>query len=494
MNCDKLIETKYMNPLKKLASETVIYGIPTIVARFLNWLLVPLYTSIFAPEKYGVVVTIMAYNAVLLALLTYGMETGYFRFASKNKDDSVFGTIITSLFITSGIFLTVICFNIDSILNFLNLEIQKEWIIFMALVLILDAICSIPFAKLRLKSKAKRFALIRSLNILSNILFNLSFLVLFPFIEKNYNIDIPFFDINYGIGYIFVSFLLSSILTFVLLIPEFFDEKLKFSFNFYKKVLKYSLPILIVSIAGMINLNLDKILLPYLLNSDEAIKLTGIYGANIKLAVIITLFVQAFRFAFEPFFFSLNKGKDSNKVYIQVLNLFTAFGLFVFLSVMFYIDKLIFFIDKDYHEGVIILPWVLLANLFSGIYYSLSLWYKLSDKTYFGAIMALIGSVITISLNILLIPKFGYMGCAYALFFCFFSMALLSYFLGQKYYPINYNIKRIIFYFISALIIYFLSKYIVIDNVWLKMLLKTPLLFIFIFLVLYKEKLFIFKK
>lgn len=485
---------KEMNPLKKLASETVIYGIPTIVARFLNWLLVPLYTSIFLPEEYGVVVTIMAYNAIFMTILTYGMETGYFRFAAKEKQTPVFSTIVSSLIASSALFLGLIYLFLDDAYSFLNLAIKKEYIMFLAFTISIDAISSIPFAKLRLQNKAKKFAIIRSINIGSNIFFNLLFLVLFPYIEKTLGIDIPFYDFSYGIGYIFISFLLASILTLAMMLPEFFTEKWIFSKEFYIRVLKYSLPILIVGLAGMINLNLDKILLPKLLNSSEASALTGIYGANIKLAVIITLFVQAFRFAFEPFFFSVHKGEDSKKIYVSVLNLFTAFGLLIFLAIMFYIDKLIFFIDPAYHSGVVILPWVLMANLFSGIYYSLSLWYKLSDNTRFGAYMAILGSVITIVLNIVLIPRIGYMGCAYSLFICFFTMTVVSYFLGQKYFKINYNIKRIGFYFASALTIYFLSNYIVLDNVWLQMSLKTPLLLVFILLVLYKEQVLMFKR
>jgi len=483
-----------MNPLKKLAGETIIYGIPTIVARFLNWLLVPLYTSIFEPEVYGIVVTLLAYNAIFMPLLTYGMETGYFRFASKEKNTPVFSTIISSLIATSALFLGLIFVFIDDIYVFLDLNIKREYIVFLAISIVIDAICSIPFAKLRLQSKAKKFALVKSINIGSNIFFNIIFLILFPYLERTFSIKIPFYDLSYGIGYIFVAFLLSSILTLILMLPEFISEKYRFSKEFYIRVIKYSLPILVVGIAGMININLDKILLPKLLNSEEASALTGIYGANIKLAVIITLFVQAFKFAFEPFFFSIHKGEDSKQIYIGVLNLFTAFGLFIFLAIMFYIDKLIFFIDPAYHSGVIILPWVLMANLFNGIYYSLSLWYKLSDKTRYGAYMAILGSIITIILNIVLIPRIGYMGSAYALFSCFFVMTVTSYLLGQKYFKINYNLKRIGLYFTSALSIFFISKLIVNDNIWFQMILKTPLLLIFIMIVMYKEKLLMFKK
>jgi O-antigen/teichoic acid export membrane protein len=483
-----------MNPLKKLASETVIYGIPTILGRFLNWLLVPLYTIVFPESEYGTVAYIMAYNALFMVLLTYGMETGYFRFASKEDKSTVFSTILSSLVFTSSLFLGLVFIFIDKIQVLLESGCKKEFIIIMAVTIAIDAISSVPFAKLRLESRPKRFAIIKTLNIGLNIVFNLLFLLFFPYIERVHGIDIPFYDFSYGIGYIFVSYLLATIITFILLIPEFFTEKYTFSKDFYKRLLKYSFPILIVGLAGQINLQFDKIMLPKLISSDTALADLGIYAANYKLALVMYIFVQAFKFAFEPFFFAKNKGDDSKKIYAGVLNIFTAFGLLIFLAIMFYIDKLIFFLDPRYHAGVIILPWILMANLFQGIYYSLSLWYKLSDKTKFGAYMAILGSIITIALNYILVPKLGYIGCAYAVFTCFLVMTIVSYLLGQKYFKINYNLKRIALYFTSALLIYFTSIFIICDNIWLQMLLKTPLLFIFILLVLYKERLLMFKR
>jgi len=482
-----------MNPLKKLAGQTAIYGIPTIIGRFINWLLVPLYTHVFVESVYGVVTNLMAYTALFMVLLTYGMETGFFRFAAKENKSTVFSTILTSLLVTSALFLSVLFVFIDDIHIFLGEGVKNEYILFLALTLVIDAITSIPFAKLRLEGKAKRFALIKSINIGTNVLFNVLFLLAFPFLEKTFEINIPFYDFSYGIGYIFFSYFIASLLTLILLLPEFFGEKYIFSKKLYKRILIYSFPIFIVGICGMININLDKILLPKLLNK-EALAQTGIYGANYKLALVMYIFVQAFKFAFEPFFFSSHKGEDSKSVYVGVLNIFTATGLLIFLAVMFYIDKLIFFIDPKYHTGIVILPLVLMANLFQGIYYSLSLWYKLSDKTQFGAYMAVLGSVVTIFLNILLIPRIGYMGSAYAVLICFFTMTIVSYLLGQKYFKINYNIKRIGFYFLSAFVLYFISKFIVLDNTWLQMMLKTPLLLIFCVIVLYKEQLLMFKR
>lgn len=482
-----------MNPLKKLAGETVIYGIPTIIGRFINWLLVPLYTQIFPNEEYGVVVNLMAYTAMFMVILTYGMETGYFRFASREDKSKVFSTIIISLSITTLIFLLLVFTFIDKINLFLDNGANLNFIVLIALTLGIDAISSIPFAKLRLDSRPVRFAIIKTINICCNVLFNILFLLVFPWIEEKFKISIPFFYSDYGIGYIFLSYLLTSLITLILLLPEFFKIEFYFSRSLLKRILNYSFPILIVGIAAMVNINLDKILLPKLLNSDNAVALTGIYGANYKLALVMYIVVQAFKFAFEPFFFSKYKNEDSNDIYIKVLNYFIGLGLLIFLVIMFYIDKLKFFIDSSYHEGVIIVPLVLMANLFQGIFYSLSLWYKLSDKTSLGAYIAVIGSFITIVLNIVLVPRIGYMGSAYAVFFCFFIMVILSYLLGQKYYKIDYDLKKIGIYFFTAFSLYYISKYIIMNNIWLQMLVKTPLLVVFVLVFIYKERLLLFK-
>ncbi len=243
----------------------------------------------------------------------------------------------------------------------------------------------------------------------------------------------------------------------------------------------------------MLNLNLDKILLPKLLNSDDAMAMTGIYGANYKLALLMYLFVQAFKFAFEPFFFSKYKNGNSKEIYSKVFNYFTGFGLFIFLGVMFYIDILKYFINEDYHSGLIIVPWVLMANFFQGLYYSLSLWYKLSDKTIYGAYISIGGAIITIAMNLIIVPKIGYIGSAYAVLTCFVFMTITSYLLGKKYYKIDYDISKFFLYFTSAITLYFISKYIVFDNMWLKMLVKTPLIIIYACIFIISEKLYLIK-
>lgn len=484
-----------MNPLKKLAGETVIYGVSSILGRLLNWLLVPLYTNIFFPEEYGIVTNLMSYVAILLVLLTYGMETGYFRFVSKEKDSSsVFSTGFISLLATTGFFWLLVFSMLSPLSSFLNVSENKEFVLLLTLTLGFDAITALPFAKLRQENKAMRYAGLKLINIFSNLGLNLFFLLLCPWIHENFT-SIPITKIwnpNFGIGYIFVAFFISSLLNFILLLPDFYKIKLKFDKKLLRRILKFSAPILVVSICGMLNINLDKLAMPELIpESQNPLYQTGIYGANYKLAVIMTLFIQAFRYAFEPFFFAQAKENNSKQVYADVLKYFVIFGLLIFLGVMFYMDIVKILIDSSYHEGLGIVPYVLLANFFFGIFFSLSLWYKLTDKTRYGAYIAIIGSIITIVLNLVLVPKIGYYGAAYAVVACFVTMTLISYILGQKHYPVPYDLKRILSYMTFAFLLFGVSTYIEIDNQWLKMAAKTPLLLFFLLIVIQFEKLWI---
>jgi O-antigen/teichoic acid export membrane protein len=482
-----------LNPLKKLAGETAIYGISSIVGRFLNWLLVPLYTYIFAPEEYGIVANLMSYVALFIVLLTYGMETGYFRFANKQgKADITFTTGFVSLCASTITFWLLILIFLTPLADYLKISDHKEYILLLAATLGLDAITALPFAKLRLQNRAFRYAGLKLINIFTNLGINLFFLVLCPWIHENFP-SVPIKTIwnpEIGVAYIFIAFCVASVINFLLLLPDLKSLQFKIDYALLKEIVSYSWPILIVSICGQINLNLDKMLMPKLIPDDmNPMYQTGIYSANYKLAVIMTLFIQAFRYAFEPFFFAQSKQENSKQIYADVLKYFTIFCLLIFLGVMFYIDIVKLLIKSNYHEGLKIVPYVLLGNLFFGVFFSLSLWYKLSDKTKYGAIMAIVGSVITIALNILLVPRIGYQGAAYAVFLCFAIMMIVSYILGQKHYPIPYNIKRILFYFVLAMILFAIGSQIKIDNQWLKMLVKTPLLIAFVAVVIYLEKL-----
>ena len=484
-----------MSVLKKLAGETVIYGVPSIIGRFLNWWLTPLYAWIFLPDDFGILSNILAYVAFLQVLLTYGMETSYFRFAGRSEHpERVFSTTMVSLSITSVLFIGFVLGFSKNISSWINYEGHRNYIIWMGITVALDALSAIPFAKLRLDSRPVRFALLKTVNIALSIVLNLFWILLCPkILHSNPQSIIRFiYNPNIGIGYAFLSYLMASGVTLLLFLPDLRLKKSNFDVHILIKMLKYGWPILVIGLAGMVNLNIDKILLPKLLvNSSNPIFELGVYSASGKLAILMALFIQAFRFSFEPFLFSHYKNEDSKKVYAVIMKYFVILGLIIFLGVMFYMDILKFFIgstQSGYHEGIKVVPWLLMGNLFLGIFYTQSLWYKLTDQTYFGARFAIIGAIITIVLNILLSPLFGYMACGYAFFIASLVMTVISYFVGQKYFPVKYNLKQIGVYLIVAIILFLISKTIVFDIKILKVAFNTVLYLLFFLLIWIKEK------
>ncbi|MCX6258686.1 MAG: oligosaccharide flippase family protein [Bacteroidia bacterium] len=451
------------NPIKQLAGQTVIYGMSSILGRFLNWLLVTLYTNIFLPAEYGIVTELYAYVTFLMIVMTYGMETGFFRFADSNeKMNRVYSTTIASLFTSSTIFIVLLWLFSHPIANIIRYPGHPEYVTWLALIVGLDSFTAIPFAKLRQQNRPIRFMVLKLVNIFINIAANLFFLLLCPWILKNH--PGSFIHLVYspsiGVGYIFISNLIASLATLLILAPDIF-RNLKLSdtdLKLLKEMLIYSLPLLVAGFAGMINETLDRILLKYLVaDPHDAMRQVGIYGANYKLSILLTMFIQAFRYAAEPFFFSHAKEKNSKDIYADVMRYFVIFGLLIFLGVMLYIDVVKYFIGTKYHEGLKVVPILLLANLCLGIYYNLAIWYKLNNMTKFGAYIAIFGAAITIVANILLIPVLGYVGSAWATFICYFLMMVVSYIYGRKYFPIDYKLKTIGEYFFTAMCIFVAS-------------------------------------
>jgi len=481
-----------LNPFKKLAGDTAIYGTSSILGKILNWCLTPYYTFIFAPELLAVPTNLYAYVALFLAVLTYGMETSFFRFASKAEDPGkVYSTSLISLLFTSLSFiLLVVVFNRD-IAALINYSDHPEYILWFGIILGIDAFISIPFARLRLNNRPVKFATLKFVNIGLTIFFNIFFLTICPVLLRN-NPDsfiTVFYRPEIGVGYVFIANLLSSSILLLLLLPEIFNNTLQFDRKVLKQMLSYGFPILLVSVAGAINQSIDKVLMPFLIPEDQnPMDQLGIYGANYKLAVLMNMFIQAFRYAFEPFFFARESSKDDTKVYATVMKYFVIFGLTIFLGMVLYIDIVKIIIEAKYHEGLKVVPIVLMANLFFGMYFTLSLWYKLKDMTRYGAYMAFIGAAITLLLNFILIPVMGYMGSAIAVFFCFLSMMLISYFWGQKHYPIPYNIKRISTYFFIAIILFIVSRYTMELTPFMKYFSHTILMSVFFVAVFMLEK------
>ena len=449
-----------MSLLKKLVGQTAIYGLSSIVGRLLNFLLVPLYTGIFAPEEYGVLSELMVVVAFAMVVLTYGFETAFFHFTNKENDsEKVLSTGFTSLLASSLLFLFIASNHSQNIANLLHVPEHPNFINWLVWILVLDALTTLPFAKLRVCDRAWRFAFIRLTNITVNIGLNLFFYLLCPYLLKQeiaLEIINGIYDPNVGIGYIFISNLIASSVMLILLSPEIFKLKLSFDFQIWKKMIKYGFPLLIGGLAYVTNEMVDRLLLEYLLPADTATAQVGIYSACYKVAIFMSLFIQAFRYGAEPFFFAQAQKKDAKEQYEIVMRYFIAFTAFIFLSINVFIDIIKHFIqDEAYHAGLDVVPILLLANLFLGMYYNLSVWYKVSEKTRFGAYLSVAGAAITIGLNILLIPTMSYMGSAWATLICYASMCVMSYVFSRRHYPISYNWKYISFYMISALSLFY---------------------------------------
>ena len=455
-----------MNPLKKLASQTAIYGLSSVVGRLLNYLFVPLYTRYFIPEEYGVVTELYAYVAFLVIVLTYGLETAFFRFSQKeNNNRIVYSTSLISLIFTSLLFIFFMFSFSENISALIGYSTNQEYVKWFALIIGLDAISSISFAKLRAQNKATRFALIRLVNIFINIGLNLFFIIYCPYVIENDLQSLNFVNSVYsqsvGVGYIFIANLIASVVTIFMLLPEMINSVWIFDKKLWKKMMIYASPLLLAGLAGMTNETIDRILLKYLLPENiNSAREIGLYGAFYKLSVIMILFIQTFRFAAEPFFFSQERQVNAKKIYADVMKFFVIVLAFIFLLVTTFYNFFINFLGSDYHDerGFLVVSILLLANLFLGIYYNLSIWYKLTEKTIYGAGLAVFGATITVILNFILIPYIGFVGSAVATLICYFSMMIASFILARKHYPIPYNFSRILLYF-SLMISIFIILY-----------------------------------
>lgn len=450
-----------MSGIKSLAKDTAVYGLSSIIGRFLNWCLAPLYTRIFLEDQYGEVTLIYSYVAVALILLTYGMETGFFRFANHERWKNpmeVYSTALTSLMVSSSAFIILGLVFLNPVADWLMCPAHPSFAAMMIICVGLDAFLAMPYSYLRYKKRPYRFALIRLVNIGFNIGFNLFFLLLCPWLMKvTPELVDWFYDPDFGIGYIFLSNLLASCVNMIMMMPELRGFKYVFNSKLLREMLRYSLPLVALGVAGILNQTLSNMIYPWIVSDPIAAKTAlGIYGANYKIAMVMVMFIQAFRFAYEPFIFAQAKesGEGSFKAYSDAMKYFVIFGLFIFLAVMFYLDIIKYFIGRSYWEGLKVVPVVMIAELFFGIFFNLSVWYKLTDKTSWGMWFSFLGLAVTVGLNIVLIPVMGYMGCAVAAIACYFVMMATSYFVGRAKYPIPYPVKRICLYIVFAAVLY----------------------------------------
>lgn len=482
-----------MAGLKSLAKDTAIYGLSSIVGRFLNYLLVPLYTAVIPASTggYGVVSNVYAYTALILVFLTFGMETGFFRFANKSGEhpEKVYANTLIFVGGLSLIFVILCMLFLHPISSLLEYPDHPDYIAMMVLVVALDSFQCIPFAYLRYKKRPIKFASIKLFNIVGNILLNLFFLLLCPWLDVHaHQLVSWFYRPEYLVGYIFVSNLIMSLVQMFFFIPELRGFSYRVDKVLLKQMISYSFPILVFGVVGILNQTIDKMIYPFLFDDrQEGLVQLGIYSATSKVAMIMAMFTQAFRYAYEPFVFGKNKEGDNRKMYSAAMKYFFIFSLLAFLAVMFYMDILRYMVARDYWEGLSVVAIVMGAEIFKGIYFNLSFWYKLTDETQWGAYFSIIGCAVILVLNIWLVPTYGYVASAWASVAGYGVITLLSYIIGQKKYPVSYPLKNMAAYLILAAVLFVLSQEVIISNVGLRLVFRTLLLLIFIAYILKKD-------
>ena len=491
-----------MSSIKKLAGQTVWYGLSSIAARFLFYLLTPYFTNKLSVAGYGDMSILYAAIPFLNVIFTYGIETAFFRFATKDEyKKDIYSTATISILCSTFLLTSILIFFRSSIAHLLRLDNHPEFITYSAIIIALDTLATLPFAKLRLDQRPRKYALIRLSTIILQIVIIYFLVSVCPRIAvKNpYGFIATFYKPNYGVGYIIIANLCASLFALVLLHKEFFSFEFKFNRKVWIVMIIYSMPLIIAGFGGMINETFDRIMLSWLApvsNVEAAKDQVAIYSACYKLSILITLFIQAFRMGAEPFFFKQAEGANPQKVYARVMKFFVITITIMFLVVAMYIDLWKYFLSTDpaklkiYWTGLKVVPILLLANMFLGIYYNLSIWYKLTHKTIAGAYITLIGAAITLVINFIFIPYFGYMACAWATFFCYGSMMVISFLWGQKDYRIPYAWKKLSAYIIIVVLLYFLHEAIIyfVNGTAVNFISASLLLIIYVWFILFIEK------
>lgn len=480
-----------MASLKKLLTDSVVYGLSSIVGRFLNYLLVPLYTYHISAASggYGVVTNVYAYTALLLVILTFGMETTFFYFANKEgaNSKSVFSTVLGSVGSVGLVFVLFVLALLSPISSAMGYGTHPEYIAVMSMVVALDAFQAILFARLRYENKAWKFAALKLSFIILNIGLNLFVFLLAPTLQAKGIIH--WYDQQNNVGYIFyINLICTALVTFGFW-RELKDFQLSiFNFQLLKRMLKYAWPLLIFGIVGILNQVADKILFPFLYPRGDMQEQLGIYGACVKIAMIMAMITQAFRYAYEPFVFAGGKGEKSKESQALVMKYFVMFTLLAFMVVVCYMDVFKYIIQRDYWDGLRAVPIVMMAEILMGVYFNLSFWYKLTAKTYWGAIMSAIGCAVMVGVNVLLVPRIGYMACAWGGLAGYGTCMLLSYFIGQRHYHVPYPVVSILGWFALALALYAASTLVHIDNLFLRLAFNTLLLLVFLAAILWSER------
>jgi O-antigen/teichoic acid export membrane protein len=481
-----------LNEVRTLAKQTAIYGFGTVVPRFLNYGIVTFfYTRIFTKAQYGVITELYAWMVLLLIVLTYGMETGFFRF-SQNRDDykKVYSTTLLSLLFTSLAFLILVNIFIGPVSAALNYKDNHDYIRMFAAIVSIDAFAAIPFARLRRESRPVLFSIIKIANVVITLIAIVFLLIIAPGLyEKSHGWFRQIYDPGYGVGYVFLANLIGSASTLLMLLPFIFIKKPVFDKVIWTKMINYSFPLLITGLSGSINDTLDKVILRRMTGEETGLATVGVYGAGYKIAVLMALFIQMFRFAAEPFFFERAKYENAKETYAFVMKYFIIIMLLVYLVINLYISGFQLIIDKDMRGAITVVPIVAMGYLFYGIYINHSIWYKLNDLTRFGIYITLIGAVITVLINVIFIPVYGYMASAWAHVASYGSMIIMSFICAEKRYKVNYNMKQYIPYFMMAIIMIAFGRYFKYPGLAAELMINTVLMIIFIGYAQYKDKL-----
>ena len=468
-----------MSIVKRLVSDTAAYGVSSILARLINFLFGFLIIKYISQAEFGTFTNFYAYAGFILVLLTHGMETAYFRFVNKEESkENAFSTAFFSVIIVVTLFIIIVYVFQQPIANYV--KEPTLYVKFFVWMMAFDVLAAIPFASLRKQGRPIMFAVLKVLNILFFIIFNITFFMLLP----RFNYQLPFTKVSY----IFIANILASIFTFLFLLKQFKQLKLKLDIALYKKMLWYAMPIMMVGFAGMINEVLDRIIMTRLLPYDDITnkEQLGIYGFNYKFAMLVTMFLQAYRFAAEPLFFKHAEKSDSKQILATTMKYYTICVCVIFLSVVLFLPLIqhlfILYSPKSaaYFVGADIIPTLLMANICLGIYFNISTWYKITDRTYIGAIISVVGATITVVMNVILVPQIGYFGAAWATLACYISMVIIGYATEQKYYPIPYDYKRILFYLFFAVILFLALKYLVLP-LQCSLIIATIIAFVFLF-------------
>lgn len=482
-----------MNHINKLAGQTLVYGLGTIVPRFLHYFILTFfYTRVFSPEEYGVVTELYAYMVLFLVVLTYGMETGFFRFAQKSSEpEAVFSTAFFSLVASSLLFVVLANIFLEPFSKVLRYEQNPEYIRMFVIILALDAITAIPYAKLRRDNRPRRFSLIKIANVLVTVILVVFFLKIAPVLTAR-GISLPgwFYNPDFGVGYIFLCNMIASGVVLLLLLPEILQVKAKFSYGLWRNMMGYSMPLLIGGLAGTINDALDKMILRRVTGEEHGLETVGMYGASYKVAVLMSLFIQMFRFAVEPFFFEKSDKKDAREIYASIMKYFVIISVTLYLGLNLYISVFQYFIGSHMREALGIVPIVSMGYLLFGIFVNLSVWYKVNDMTKFGAILTLGGALITIAINLIFIPRYGYVASAWAHVACYGAMVVGSYFLSLKHYKIPYESGKILTYLISGVVIVAVIRRIDYGNLMLELIVNSMIIALFLFFAQKRDDLF----